>query len=140
MAEIPMHYQTSYEWQGNASEGVVNTEYQNALQVGTPFDHDRFSPEHMLVATAEACMANYVLLIAGMSKLAIKGYRSSAEGELEFEKKAGYRFKKILIRPELTVDTGSEALAEKVLDKAHRACLIARSLSCAVDIEPIIHA
>ena len=138
MADLPMQYQTSYEWQGNASDGIITTEQHNTLETGTPFDQDRFSPEHMLVATAEACMANYVLLIAGMSKLALKHYRSSAEGELEFEKKAGYRFKHILIRPELTVDAGSEGLAEKVLDKAHRSCLIARSLSCVVDIEPTI--
>lgn len=139
MADIPMQYQTSYEWQGKASEGVITTEHKTTLETGTPFDQDRFSPEHMLVATAEACMANYVLLIAGMSKLEIRAYRSTAEGELEFEKKAGYRFKQIVIRPELTIDAGSEALAEKVLDKAHRSCLIARSLSCAVDIEPILH-
>jgi len=139
MAEIPMHYQTRYAWQGAAAQGLLSIDAQRELSAGTPHDPDRYCPEHLLVAAAEICLANYVLLIAGMSKLAIRDYRSQAEGELEREEKAGYRFRRIVIRPELTVDAGAEALAAKVLEKAHRACLIARSLRCPVDIEPTVH-
>lgn len=139
MTDIPMQYQTAYQWQGKAADGVISVEGHTDLPVGTPHDSDRYSPEHLLVATAEICLANYVLLIAEMSRLQVKEYRSSAEGELEREEKGGYRFKRILIRPELTVSGASESLAKRVLEKAHRACLIARSLNCPVDIEPIIH-
>lgn len=138
MSTIPMHYQTAYQWRGEAANGEIAVEGHADLPVGTPHDADRFSPEHLLVATAETCLANYVLLIAERSKLAVQAYRSSAEGELEKEEPAGYRFKRILIRPELRVEAGSESLAQRVLDKAHRACLVARSLSCPVDIEPTI--
>lgn len=138
MADLPMHYQTTYQWQGKAADGEISIEHHKALPVGTPHDLDRYSPEHLLVAAAEICLANYVLLIAGMSKLAVTAYRSSAEGELERDDKGGYRFKRILIRPELTVSEESESLAHRVLDKAHRSCLIARSLNCPVDIEPSI--
>ena len=139
MAEIPMNYQTAYRWQGEAADGLVSVEGHSDLPAGTPQSTDRFSPEHLLVATAEICLANYILLIAERSRLQVRQYRSRAEGELEFEEKAGYRFKRILIHPELTVTAGDEALAEKVIEKAHRACLIARSLSCPVDIEPSVH-
>ena len=78
------------------------------------------------------------LLIAERSKLKVVSYRSSAEGELEFEQSAGYRFKRIVIRPQLGVEAGAEAQAQRVVEKAHKACLVARSLSCPVDIEPTI--
>ena len=139
MAEIPMHYHTHYAWQGQSADGLASIAGRADLPGGTPHDPDRYCPEHLLVMAAEICLANYVLLIAGMSKLAIKDYSSQAEGELEHEDKAGYRFRRIVIRPELTVDAGAEALAAKVLEKAHRACLVARSLRCPVDMQPTVH-
>jgi organic hydroperoxide reductase OsmC/OhrA len=138
MTEIPMHYTTAYAWQGKAADGVVSIEGHDGLPAGTPHDTDRFSPEHLLVATAEICLANYVLLIADRSKLKVNAYSSTAEGELEFEQSAGYRFKRIVIRPQLGVEAGAESLAQRVVEKAHKACLVARSLSCPVDIEPTI--
>jgi organic hydroperoxide reductase OsmC/OhrA len=140
MSAIPMHYQTAYRWTGSAGAGEISIEGPPLLPVGSPHSPERYSPEHLLVVAAETCLANYVLLIAGRSKLSVKAYRSTAEGELEQEDKAGYRFKRIVIRPELTVDAGSEALALRVLEKSHKACLIARSLSCPVDMEPSINA
>ena len=136
MTEIPMKYQTTYQWQAKGVEGVINIEGHAELPVGAPLAPDRYCPEHLLVAAAETCLANYVMSIASMSKLEVTDYHSSAEGELEHNDKAGYRFKRIIIRPELTITGTSKALAEQVLKKAHKACLIAHSLSCPVNIEP----
>lgn len=140
MADLPMHYETNYQWQGKAAEGALTIAGREGLPVGTPHDTDRYCPEHLLLAAAEICLANYVKLIAEKSKLEIKDYHSRAEGELEFVPKEGYRFKRILIHPVLIVSAGSEALAERVVEKSHRACLIARSLNCPVDIVPSIQA
>lgn len=140
MADLPMQYETSYQWQGNAAEGALSITGRRDLPVGTPHDTDRYCPEHLLLAAAEICLANYVKLIGEKSKLEIKDYRSRAVGELEFVPKEGYRFKRILIHPVLTVNPGSEAIAKRVIEKSHRACLIARSLNCPVDIEPTIQA
>lgn len=138
MADLPMQYETSYQWQGAAAEGTLSIAGHRDLPAGTPHDADRYSPEHLLVAAAEICLANYVKLIGERSKLEIRDYRSQAVGELEFVPKQGYRFKRILIRPVLTVAAGTETLAERVVEKSHRACLIARSLNCPVDIDPVI--
>ena len=140
MSEIPLHYHTAYQWTGKSAAGDVRIDGQPSLPVGTPHDAERYSPEHLLVVAAEACLANYVLLIAEMSKLEVKDYRSTSEGELIQEGKADYRFKRILIRPELTVEAGNESQAERILNKAHELCLIARSLNCPVDMEPVIKA
>jgi organic hydroperoxide reductase OsmC/OhrA len=135
MSEIPLNYQTAYEWTGEAEAGEIRIEGPPPLPVGSPHDSSRYSPEHLIVVAAETCLANYVLVIADRSGLAVRGYRSTAEGKLVKEEKVLYRFDRIVIRPELTVDTGSESKAERVLQKAHQLCLVARSLSCRVEME-----
>ena len=140
MSQIPMHYHTAYSWTGQGEGGEIAIESHAPLPVGSPHSTDRYSPEHLLVLAAETCLANYVLVIAGMSKLEVKDYRSTAEGELLQEDKIGYRFKRILIRPELTVAAGNEVQAQRILEKSHKLCLIARSLNCPVDMEPTVKA
>jgi organic hydroperoxide reductase OsmC/OhrA len=136
MSDIPLHYRTAYQWTGEAEIGEIKIDGPPLLPVGSPHSHDRYSPEHLLVVAAETCLANYVLLIASRSGLQVKAYGSTAEGELVKEEKAGYRFGRIVIRPEMTVAAGQEAQARRVLEKAHGLCLIARSLSCPVEMEP----
>ena len=138
MSEIPMRYETGYAWTGTAMAGNISIEDHPSLPVGSPHDADRFSPEHLLVATVEACLANYILLFARLSNLEVSAYHSSASGELEQLEAGGYRFRRIVVRPVLRVPGESVSLAGRILEKAHNSCLIARSLDCAVDMEPSI--
>jgi organic hydroperoxide reductase OsmC/OhrA len=135
MSNIPLNYHTRYEWTGDAEAGEIKIEDLPALPIGSPHDPARYCPEHLLVVAAESCLANYVLLISKMSKLEVKGYQSSAEGELVKEAGTGYRFKRIVIRPRLTVEAGNEAKAEKIVHKAHKLCMVARALNCPVEME-----
>jgi hypothetical protein len=84
-----------------------------------------------LVVTA----AFNAVLIARKSKLGIHAYRSESEAELERDENGIFRFKHILIRPRLRVDPDAGRLAHKVVQKAHRLCLVANSLRCPVEIE-----
>ena len=132
---IPMQYETSYQWDGAGETGSLAITGYNALPVGGPHDAPSYSPEHMLVGAAEICLFNTFFFIAKLSKFEIKDYRSSAEGELEFVKKEGYRFNKIILRPVVAVAEKDLARAKRSLDKAHHACLIARSLNCPIEME-----
>lgn len=138
MSDIPLNYQTAYNWTGDGEKGEIRIGNLPILPIGSPHNADRYCPEHILVVAAEACLANYVLLISQMSGLDIKGYRSTAEGELLKEGSAGYRFKRIVIRPVLTVESGKESTAERIVQKAHDLCMVARSLNCPVDVESSI--
>lgn len=135
MSDIPLNYYTHYEWTGDAEAGEIRVENLPVLPTGSPHNPDRYSPEHLLVIAAESCLANYVLLISKMSKLEVKSYQSSADGELVKENKTGYRFKRIVIRPRLTVDAGKEKKAERIVHKAHGLCMVARALNCPVELE-----
>ncbi len=135
MSDIPLKYETAYNWTGDGEKGEVQIGDLPVLPFGSPHNADRYCPEQILVVAAEACLANYVLLISKMSGLEIKAYHSTAEGELLKEDKAGYRFKRIVIRPVLTVEPGKEKSAEQIIQKAHDLCMVARSLNCPVDVE-----
>jgi organic hydroperoxide reductase OsmC/OhrA len=138
MSDIPMQYETGYVWTGREMAGDTNIAGHPSLPVGTPHDAGRFCPEHLLVATVEACLANYILLFARLSSLEIRDYHSSAMGELERMDKGGFRFRRIVVRPVLHVPGASASLAGRIIEKAHDSCLVARSLGCAVEIEPTI--
>jgi organic hydroperoxide reductase OsmC/OhrA len=133
---IPTHYETRYEWSGEGEAATLYIEGREPLPVGSPRDGSRYCPEHMIVAAAEVCLANTFFVIAEMSKLEVLAYRSSAEGELAFVPKQGYHFQRIVIRPVVTTAEQALSSAERLLEKAHNACLVARSLQCPVDIEP----
>lgn len=137
--KLPMHYQTSYAWRGTDSQGSISVAGCDDLAVGSPFEDGRFSPEHLLVATAEICFANYVLLIAKKSRIALSDYRSHSEGELIQDNDHGFRFERIRIFAEISAQGCSEAELLKVIDKAHHFCLISRSLNFPVEIQPTLH-
>ena len=139
MSDIPMQYETGYSWIGTEMAGVIDIGGHPSLPVGSPHDADRYCPEHLLVATVEACLANYILLFARISSLEIRAYHSSATGELEQLDKGGFRFRRVVVRPVLQVQQGSAALAGRIIEKAHNSCLVARSLGCSVEIEPTIN-
>ena len=139
MSEIPMQYETGYSWTGTEMAGVINIAGHPSLPVGSPHDADRFCPEHLLVATVESCLANYILLFARLSGLEISAYHSSATGELEKTDKGGFRFRRVVVNPVLHVPGGSAALAGRIIEKAHKSCLVARSLGCSVEIRPTIN-
>lgn len=135
MSSLPMEYETRYEWQKEASNGVIRIDQRPDLPVGSPHDLDRYSPEHLLLLATETCTANYVLLLAKMAKIEVLDYRSKAHGELERGEDKIFRFKKIVISAELSVKDTTEAEAQKVLDKAHHLCIIGNSLKCPVEME-----
>lgn len=138
MSEIPLNYFTAYQWTGEAVAGEVRIGDLPVLPIGSPDNTDRYCPEQLLVVAAESCLANYVHLISTRSKLPVKAYESSAKGELQKEDGGGYRFKRIVIQPTLTVEAGKEALAEKVLNKAHDLCMVARALNIPVELNSTI--
>ncbi len=78
----------------------------------------------------------HVLFFAGTARLRILSYHSTAEGLLEKAPEGGFRFMEIVIRPVVEVEDGAISKAEQMLDRAHRYCLVSRSMCCPVQVEP----
>ena len=131
---LPMNYRTRYEWSGESVVGEERIGNREGVRVGSPHGEDNLDPEHMFVAAAEVCLANTFFFFAERARLNVISYTSEAEGELEKAPEGGFRFKEIIIRPTVEVE-GDSARAEQAIDRAHRYCLVSRSMSCAVRVE-----
>ena len=134
--EFPMRYETNYEWSGESDTGEVRLPAKaDLLKVAGPFRSNGFDPESLFVAAAEICLANTLFFFANRARLKLDSYQSSARGELEQAPEGGFRFREIVIRPVIGVDEGDREKMAGLLEKAHRYCLISRSMRCRVRVE-----
>lgn len=140
----PFFYDTNLNWTG-ARKGVLAGPGLPQVEIGAPPEFGgephRWTPEHFYVAAAEACLLTTFLAIADISKLRVLGYRSSAKGKMEWVEGAGFRMTEIELAPEIEVE--SEAARERALrliEKAEKNCLVARSITARVSLQPVVRA
>lgn len=94
-----------------------------------------WTPEHLLVASVATCFLATFRAIAENSKLHVVRLEVEAEGLLEKEE-GGFRFTQVMVRPTLAIaDAADEERAQRMLQKAERACLISRSLSSRMEMQ-----
>ncbi len=113
------------------------------LEVATPPEFKGhagiWSPEHLYVASVNACFMSTFLAIAELSKLEFVSFTCQAEGKLEKEEGRGYRMTEITLKPTLTVGYDHDReRATRILEKAEKNCLISNSINTAVRLEPEI--
>ncbi len=132
---IPMHYETSYAWSGEDNKGTLSIKGLPDIHLGGARDEGLLDPEHMLLGATEACHFNTFMAIAKNSKVEVLGYSSTSTGDLSFTKGEGYQFERIVVKPVITVPEAHLERAKRVLEKAHNACLISRSICCGCDME-----
>ncbi len=98
----------------------------------------RWTPEHFLVAAVASCFISTFEGIAQTSYLEFGSLRLSAEGVLAKED-SGWRFTEIRLRPTVTVRKEEDRdRAVRLLEKAEKSCLVARSLECKVTVFPAV--
>ena len=96
---------------------------------------DAWSPEHLLLASVEACFLFTFRAVARASHVEFVDLNVHAEGTVD--RQAGMtRFTDIVVRPRLIVRPGTnrDTLAH-VLAKTEKSCLVSASLSTPVRIE-----
>src|SRR3954449_1369363 len=97
-----------------------------------------WTPEHLLLASAATCFVATLRAVAEASKLEVHGLEVRVEGLIE-KQDGKYQFTKITLRPFLTIcHEADRDRAWKVLEKAERSCLIARSLTAVIVLESTI--
>jgi peroxiredoxin-like protein len=97
---------------------------------------DVWTPEHFFTAAIATCLITTFEAIAEFSKFAFDELTVSAEGVLE-KGEGGYRFTKVFVRPVLTISNDADhERALRLLDKAERACLISKSVSSEIVLQP----
>jgi peroxiredoxin-like protein len=95
-----------------------------------------WTPEHLLLAAVASCFVATFRGVARASKLEFHDIDVQIEGIIE-RQDGSLRFTKIILQPQVTIlHEADGARTRLLLEKAERICLIARSLSSAVVLQP----
>ncbi len=141
--ETQFRYQASASWTLHqhalvkAGEGILET-----LNFSVPpefgGDGGMWTPEHLLLAAVASCFVATFRGVAGKSKLDFQNIEISVNGLIE-KLEGGLRFTKIILHPEVLLWREEDRIrAGRLLEKSEQGCLIARSLSAALEMKPKI--
>ena len=112
------------------------------LATAPPLDFDgpgdAWSPEHLLLASVEACFLFTFRVVAQASRIEFTSLDVSAEGTVD-RRDGGMRFTEIVLRPQLRLPAGTDqSRALRAMEKSEKACLVTASLAVPVRLEPQI--
>jgi peroxiredoxin-like protein len=94
-----------------------------------------WTPEHLLLSAISTCFVATFRSVAEASKLEFQGMEVDVEGAVE-KQEGGYRFTKIIVRPTVTIHKEEDReRTGRLLEKAERICLIARSILATMVLE-----
>ena len=138
-------YRTAARWAGRRSGEVEDEGVAEPLRFSAPPEFQGeaglWSPETLLLAAANTCFLTTFVAIAEFSKLELAGVEITAEAHLERVPGQGYRFTEMVLRPVVTLahDTDREKAA-RLLEKAEKICIVARSLQTPLRVEATLRA
>lgn len=134
-APFPHRYEVSLKGE-SGPQGSLSAGPRPVLEGGAPpefgGDDSRWSPEHLLLASASLCLMSTFAAVAAKSQLAYSDYASVAEGTLD-KTPEGLRFTRVLIRA--TVKAADAEKAERLLALAKKHCIVSNSLRQPVELE-----
>ena len=151
------HYSVTVEWTGNTGTGTFNyRSYRrdHEISAGTrkpaiPGSSDpafrgdptRWNPEELLVASLSACHQLWYLHLCAEAGIVVLAYVDHAEGVMEEAADGSGCFKRVTLRPQVTVAANSDIVkARELHDAAHTRCFIARSVNFPIHLEAEISA
>ncbi|MFZ0284613.1 MAG: OsmC family protein [Terriglobales bacterium] len=141
--ETRYSYHTSAQWHQH-DRGFVELEHgaPRIIDFSAPPEFGGepgfWTPEHFLLAAVTTCFVATFRGVANASKLDFQGIEVAADGVIEKDS-GGFRFTKIGLRPAVIIYAEHEReRTQRLLEKAEKLCLVARSLSCAIELEPKI--
>ena len=139
MKPLPHHYEASLTG-GASGYATLSTAGVPDLRTAPPAAYDgpgdAWSPEHLLLASVQACFLFTLRALARLSKLEFVALDLDAAGTVNRQEKTT-RFTEIVLRPRLTVPAGTNReRALHLLEKSKEQCLVSASLSTPIRLEP----
>ncbi len=134
--EYPVHL----TWTAGRRGQLSSPELDHQLEVATPPQFPSgvagvWSPEHYYTAAVVSCFMTTFLAIAEMSKLSVISFECDSKGVLSKDENNRYIMSKIMLMPRLVIDQEADAeKAERILQKAEKACLITNSIKSDVEL------
>lgn len=137
-------YETEIEWSSEKA-GLIHGPNLPPIVFGAPPEfkgrEGQWTPEHLFVASVNACFMLTFLAVAENSHLAVTGFSSMATGKLEKIRGAGYQITEIAVKPKVVLASANDVpRTPRILEKAKDNCFISNSIKAVINIEPeILH-
>lgn len=145
-------YTSAVVWTGNRGEGTNNYRgYDRTWDIAVagkeivhcsndPLlggDPAKMNPEDLMISALSACHMLWYLHLASDAGIIVTSYKDRPVGFGVIEKGGAGRFAKAVLRPEITIRSGSDIeTATAIHHKIHSVCFIARSVNFPVSYEP----
>ena len=143
----PHYYNVDINWNHDRKGVMCSQELLKdgnaCIEVATPPEFPKgipgiWSPEHLFTAAVSSCLMTTFLAIAENFKLKFEGFSCKSKGKLE-QVDGKFLMTEIILEPTVTItDESQRELAEKVLMKSEKACLISNSIKSRIVMEPTI--
>jgi len=137
------HYFRVVAWWAAESTGIAKcASAPNAIHFTAPPAFGgldgRWTPEDLLLCALAGCFTTTFRAVAESSKFLYTDLQVEVEGDVS-RSSSGYHFRKVLIRPQLTIqqDAG-ETQAIALLEKTWELCLVSRALSMEQKFDPYV--
>jgi len=97
-----------------------------------------WTPEHFFVAAVAGCFVSTFSGIANISKFEFLSLDLEVEGFIEKDQ-GGWRFTQVILHPRLKIGQEKDReRANRLLEKAEKNCLVTRSITSRISLEPEI--
>jgi peroxiredoxin-like protein len=141
--QLPYFYGTEVEW-AEGRKATLRASDLPAIQVAPPPEFQGepgvWTPEHLYVASVNACFTVTFLAIAELSKLNFVSFTSGAKGKLEKVEGSGFEITEVVLKPKLVLRHSNDLeRAARLLEKAEKNCLISKSIKTIVRLEAEIN-
>lgn len=116
------------------------TNETNCMEVATPPEFpggmpNIWSPEHLFTAAVSSCLMTTFLAIAEFSKLDYVSFKCFSKGVLQ-KTDGKFVMSEVLLFPEVVItDETKRERAERIVEKAEKACLISNSITSKITME-----
>jgi organic hydroperoxide reductase OsmC/OhrA len=136
-------FETGLTWK-EARLGELTLAGDRAIRVACPKEFGgpdgEWTPEHLFVASVQVCIMTTFLWLIESEGVRIGSYECRSKGEAT-TRDGEFRFTRIVVRPHVRCENpGDVGKAMKLLERAHRECLISKSLSLDVILSPEVKA
>jgi len=140
--EVSHTFSNDIHWDGER-RGTLAIEGKADLPISTPPEFGGppgiISAEDLFVASAGVCFHSTFLAMADKVRASFVNFSCRAEGTLEKVEGKGLLFTSIVLKPKVGIaDLGEERPIKRALELAKKYCLVTNSMSCPVEMEPVV--
>ena len=98
-----------------------------------------WSPEHLFVSSVASCFMTTFMAIARNSKVEVESLEVPAFGLLELGDDRRYSMTRVRLEPRIVLSAEKDrSKVERLVEKADKACLISRSVTSEIVVEPTL--